>query len=307
MTEAARSGVLPAPTACAICGTTGNADELYPPTYDDDSFNARVFSARRVPDKIHYRMVRCRKCGLVRSDPAADQAVLSQLYERSSFDYAAEVPNLRLTYGRYLARARKLSRGRSFLEIGCGSGFMLEEALAQGYENVRGVEPSHSAIAAASPSVRDRIVPGIMSADLFEPGEFDTVCMFQVFDHLPDPGALLDQVHRVLSARGTLLCFNHNVQSLSARILGERSPIIDIEHCYLYSPRTMGRVLQRHGFDVVEAGGAFNTVSLRHLLHLLPTPAWMKRGLLWAADLTRAGRLPLRLPLGNLHVIGRSM
>src|SRR5579859_904386 len=260
MSEPARPAVKLAPTACAICGTFANADQLYPPTYGEDSFNEHVFSARRSPDAIHYRIVRCRACGLVRSDPAADQASLLGLYERSSLDYAAEIPNLRRTYGRYLARARRRSTGRSLLEIGCGSGFMLEEALAQGYGAVRGVEPSRKAIAAAAPSVRDSIVPGIIAPGQFSPGEFDTVCMFQVFDHLPEPGAVVDQVRLLLSAGGVLLCFNHNVESLSARLLGGRSPIIDIEHCFLYSPRTMRMFLERHGFDVVECGPATNTV-----------------------------------------------
>ena len=300
-------GVLLAPTTCAICGTFGNSIELYPPTYDEAAFNERIFSARRIPDAIHYRVVRCRSCGLVRSDPSADQAGLAGLYERSSFDYAAEVPNLRRTYARYLAKARRRSSGRSLLEIGCGSGFMLEEALAQGYQSVRGVEPSHKAIAAAAPSVRDQIVPGIMEPGLFEAGDFDTACMFQVLDHLPEPGAILDQVHALLSPSGVLLCFNHNVQSVSARLLGERSPIIDIEHCYLYSPKTMKRLMQRHGFEIVESGAATNTLSIRHFLHLLPSPASLKRRLLAASDGNSIGRVSVTLPLGNLYAIGRRM
>lgn len=305
MTEPAVPGVQLAPTACAVCGTFGNATEMYPPTYDEASFNERIFSARRLPDAIHYRIVRCNKCGLVRSDPAADQASLSGLYERSTFDYGSEVPNLRHTYARYLAKAQAAAPGQSFLEIGCGNGFMLEEALARGYETVRGVEPSHDAVEAASPSLRDRIVVDIMRPGLFGPGEFDTACMFQVFDHLPEPGALLDQIHTVLTERGVLLCFNHNVNALSARMLGERSPIVDIEHCYLYSPRTMKLMLERHGFDVLEGGPATNTLSLRHFLHLLPSPPFLKGGLIAAADRSHAGRLPMRLRLGNLYVIGR--
>ncbi|MHB8588872.1 MAG: class I SAM-dependent methyltransferase [Candidatus Dormibacteraceae bacterium] len=305
MTEPAGPGILLAPTACAICGTFGNADELYPPTYGDASFNARVFSARRIPDAIHYRIVSCRKCGLVRSDPAADQASLSELYRQSSLDYGAEIPNLRRTYGRHLAGAKKHTKGRSFLEIGCGSGFMLEEARAQGYELVRGVEPSLKAVAAASPSVRELITPGIMKPGLFEPGEFDTVAMFQVFDHLPDPGAVLDQVWALLSRGGVLLCFNHNIASLSARALRDRSPIVDIEHCYLYSPTTMKLLLERKGFEVVESGAATNTLSLRHLFHLLPIPVRLKSALRTAAESTRMGSVPLRLPLGNLYAIGR--
>jgi SAM-dependent methyltransferase len=305
MTEPAGKGVLLQATACAICETFGNSDEVYPPTFDDASFNDRVFSARRLPDRVHYRMVRCRKCGLVRSDPAADQSSLAELYGRSTFDYAAEVPNLRRTYGRYLARAKRYCSGKSLLEIGCGNGFMLEEALALGYQDVRGVEPSGDAIASAAPSVRDRIVRDIMRPGLFEDGEFDTACMFQVFDHLPEPGALLDQVRAALSLGGVLLCFNHNVESMSARILGERSPIVDIEHCYLYSPATMSTLMTLHGFDVLESGAATNTLSLRHFLHLTPAPASLKRGMMSAADRTGAGRAPLRLRLGNLYTIGR--
>jgi SAM-dependent methyltransferase len=305
MTKPARKGVLLAPTACAICGTLGNADDLYPPTFDEGSFNDRNFSARRLPDRVHYRMVRCRKCGLIRSDPAADQGSLSELYGRSTFDYAAEVPNLRRTYGRYLAQAKSYSSGKSLLEVGCGNGFMLEEALAQGYSEVRGVEPSRDAIVAAAPSVHDRIVRDIMRPGLFGAGEFDTACLFQVFDHLPEPGALLSEIRSVLSAGGVLLCFNHNVESASARILGERSPIFDIEHCYLYSPRTMGMLLEKHGFEVLESGAATNTLSLRHFLHLIPAPAPIKRALTRAAKRTRIDRVPLHLRLGNLYTIGR--
>jgi SAM-dependent methyltransferase len=300
MTEPAGPKVLLAPTPCAICGTFGNADQMYPPTYDEASFNERVFSARRLPDAIHYRIVRCHKCGLVRSDPAADQASLSELYRQSSLDYGAEIANLRRTYRRYLAKAKLHAQGRSFLEIGCGSGFMLEEAQDLGYVTVRGVEPSLKAIAAASPSVRELIVPGIMQPGLFEPGEFDTVCLFQVFDHLPEPGAVLDQVWTALSSGGVLLCFNHNVESLSARMLRSKSPIIDIEHCYLYSPRTMKLLLEAKGFEVLESGAATNTLSIRHLLHLLPISHSVK-----SAGSTRLGRIPVRLPLGNLYAIGR--
>jgi hypothetical protein len=36
-------------THCAICGTEGNAQELYPANFDDKAFSAETFSARRLP------------------------------------------------------------------------------------------------------------------------------------------------------------------------------------------------------------------------------------------------------------------
>src|SRR5260370_8696538 len=107
-----------------------------------------------------------------------------------------------------------------------------------------------------------------MKAGLFEPGQFDTVCMFQVFDHLPEPGALLEEVREVLSTGGVLLCFNHNVWSLSARMLREKSPIVDIEHCYLYHPRTMRKLLEKHVFYSIPPRAAPTTRTLPHLLPL---------------------------------------
>jgi len=145
-------------TACAICGTHDNATELYPANLDAHAFSPAVFSARRLPDRVHYRIVRCNSFCLVRSDPVADPAAVSNLYHQSSFDYNEETANLSQTYGKYLARldAYGVKKG-SLLEIGCGNGFFLEEARRQGYADVRGVEPSRAAIELARADIRSGI------------------------------------------------------------------------------------------------------------------------------------------------------
>src|SRR5262249_49080019 len=147
------------PTACAICGTEGNAQELYQANFRAADLNPVIFSARRLPDRLHYRLVRCRSCGLVRSDPIADLRLLNELYARSTFEYRAEVGPLRRTYARYLDRVRRRAvRWESLLEIGCGNGFFLEEAVRHGLSDVRGVEPSRAAVAAAPDWLRPRVI-----------------------------------------------------------------------------------------------------------------------------------------------------
>lgn len=293
-------------SACAICGPDTPSTELYPPSFTSEDLNAAVFSARRLPDRVHYRVVRCDRCGLVRSDPVADGDTLAGLYRESTFDYGGEVANLQLTYGRYLARLDRHQAGRgSLLEIGCGNGFFLERALEMGYRSVRGVEPSHAAVESAAPEVRRLVAEDLMREGLFPPASFDAVCLFQVFDHLPDPRALLRAVHRALRPGGLLLCLNHDVDSRSARLLRERSPIIDIEHTYLYSRETMRRIFDLEGFDTVETGGVRNTYSSRYLAQLVPLPPALKRGLLVALGRSPLGRIRASVPLGNLYVIGR--
>jgi SAM-dependent methyltransferase len=291
-------------TDCAICGPGTPAKELYPANFAIDDITPARFSARRLPDRVHYRMVRCNRCGLVRSDPVLDEATLSHLYAESTFDYESETANLKATYGRYLARLRTIGgRQESILEIGCGDGFFLEQALRQGYTEVRGVEPSEAAIAGASLRVRDRIVCDVMRPGLFPDGTFDAVCLFQVFDHVPHPELVLEACSAALRPGGMILCLNHNVESVSAHIMGERSPIIDIEHTYLYSPTTMRRIFQAGGFKVREQGHVSNTYSVSYVVHLTPIPARAKALALGTLRRSRVGRLSLPVPLGNLYLI----
>lgn len=296
--------VILSPTRCAICGTTDNSDELYAATIGADVFTPERFSARRRPDRRHHRIVRCRSCGLVRSDPAAPPNILARLYTDAELTYGEEVANIRATYGRYLDRAVPESDRRGvLLEIGCGNGFALVEALERGWADVRGVEPTVSAVERADPQIRPRIVCDVMKPGLFEHESFDTVCIFQTLDHLPDPGEILDECFRLLRPRGRLLCLNHDVASLSARFLGERSPIVDIEHTYLYSVGTLTQLLAKHGYGVVESGSVRNTYSFRYLLQMAPLSGGVFDRLLDRMGRSRIARIRLTVPLGNLYVV----
>lgn len=292
------------PSECAICRTRGNARQVYAQRLGPTAFAAATFSARRRPDRIHYRIVRCRGCGLVRSDPVAGPELLAHVYRQSTFSYGDQVASLRRTYGWYLDELQRFGVAKgSLLEIGCGNGFFLESALDAGYRLVRGIEPSTEAVARSDPRIRPAIVCDSMRPGLFPPGTFDVICLFQVLDHLPDPGAVLDECRRLLRPGGYVLCLNHNVEALSARILSEWSPIIDVEHTYLYDPRTIRRLFEDRGFQVRRVGPAFNTYRLPYLLWLTPLPGWWKAPLLALARFGPLRDWQLTLPLGNLYLI----
>ena len=104
---------------------------------------------------------------------------------------------------------------------------------------------------------------------------------------------------------GMVLSINHNTSAVSARLLGERSPIVDIEHTYLYNPTTMSRIFSAHGFQIRDTGSVWNQYSLRYLVRLLPLPLGPKQAALAWLQRHAIGRLRLSVPLGNLFLVAQ--
>lgn len=295
-------------TSCPLCGNANDFDRVYPQNFSVDDFSVSVFSARRLPDRIHYQLVKCQKCGMVRSNPIVDFSILSKLYTKSKFTYEGEVSNLRTSYLRAIDPVlKKLSKKATIVEVGCGNGFMLEALRKKNYMNVIGVEPSSDAIAKAPSSIRKKIKRSMFTPALFKKASVDFLFIFQTLDHIPKPQKFLKDVYTVLKPGGYMLSFHHNVESWSAQLLGERSPIFDVEHTQLFSHRTSQKMFEKAGFSTLSVISPTSDVSLKHLCWLFPFPKTIKEHFLtkenaltnWLSSFT------LALKMGNTSIIGQ--
>ncbi len=291
-------------TRCPICETNGSDREVYPMNFRPQDLNGAVFSARRLPDRLHYRMVRCQRCGLLRSDPILPAHELARLYESSNFTYEAEAEFARATYRTYLERTLPQVRERHrLMEIGCGSGFLLREALQLGFTEVWGIEPSSEAVSKAADEVRTNIRQGLYDSNTFPASHFDVICGFQVLDHVPDAAALLAACMKNLKPGGLALFINHDCGALSNRLLGELSPIVDVEHTALFDKRTMRRIFEKSGFVVHEVFSVRNTYPLSYWTKLVPLPRPLKSPLLSFLAHVPLGKIPITLSAGNLGIV----
>ena len=291
-------------TRCPICDTDEQDREVYASNFEPADLTHEVFSARRTPDRLHYRMVRCGGCNLLRSNPILSAPELARLYEGSRFTYAAEAEYTRRTYARYLHRLAAMLPDRgALMEIGCGNGFFLEEALAEGFREVAGIEPSAEAAGRASERVRPTIKLGLYGRATFPATSFDAICAFQVFDHVPDPGAVLAACHEHLRPGGLALFINHDCGALLNRVLGEASPIIDVEHTALFDKKTMRRIFEKHGFVVREVFSVWNTYPLGYWARLAPLPGPLKRAAAAVLAGSGLGKIPVKINAGNLGII----
>lgn len=293
-------------TKCPLCGSTGNYTAMYKSNFSLSDLNPEVFSARRLPDLIHYQVVRCNNDKLVRSSPVCDDLSVQALYKSSKFSYAENINNLTASYLKVLNKVlTSLSKEAVILEVGCGNGFVLSALLDKGYKNLYGVEPGADAVSKADEKIKGRISSHVLKDGIYKNESFDFVFFFQTLDHIQDPVRFLTTCYNLLSPGGSILALNHDVESLSARLLKEKSPIIDIEHTYLYSKETIGKIFFKTGFVPVEIFSPNSCISIKYLIWLFPLPKVWKlkllnlKGKLFDALLNQK----MWIPLGNLCII----
>lgn len=293
---------------CAICGKQASFDVVFPANFAVSKINEGHFSARRIPDHIHYRLVKCRKCGLIFSTPILKPKQIARLYKESKFTYTKEVKDLKKTYAHYLDEALVYTNVKnSFLEIGCGNGFFLQEAIKRGFKQIYGVEPSLEATKKApNLAIRKKIIPSIFKRTLFKNNFFDFICFFHTLDHIVTPNQFLKDCHQVLKKGGVVLCITHDSQALSARILGESSPIFDIEHTYLFDKKTLKLIFEKNDFKVITVEDVINTYSINYWIKMLPIPKIIQKLVVFSLEKSGFGKINLKLKAGNIAIIAQN-
>jgi len=230
--------------------------------------------------------------------------MLGDAYRDALFDASRESEFAAKTYYAYL-RKHTGAKPAVALDIGAGDGAFLRELMRHGYDDVVGYEPSEAPIRAASDEVRTKLRKAMFDGSNIADESFGLVTCFQTIEHVFEPLKLVREMHRVLATNGTAFLIGHDVEALSAKILGEKSPIYDIEHFQLFSQSSARAIMKAAGFRSVSVFPIMNAYPLSYWMKLLPIPERLKRPMLrlLKSRFVWLGNRTLPLPAGNLAVI----
>jgi SAM-dependent methyltransferase len=286
--------------SCPVCGSSAEKARLFlDRSIDVARLTEASFASRKLPEYMSHRLVRCGDCTTVYAVEGPNPDVLAAVYRDASYDSALEAEMAATTYANILApHVALLPRRGALLEIGAGTGVFLARMENAGFQQRIGVEPSLAAIEAADPAVKPLIREGVFDAADFTPASVSTICCFQTLEHVPDPRKLVEDAYKLLEPGGLLALITHNANGALNRLLGRRSPIIDIEHLQLFSPDNLAILLDRAGFKGVKIESFRNTYPLRYWLRLAPLP--MKQRIIAMADATGLGALSVPANVGNI-------
>ena len=291
--------------ACPLCGSSDTGTVFAEADFELEKLDSFAFASRKMPEYMHFRLISCPCCDLLYANPLPREEDLAAGYSEAAYDSGIEAHYAATTYSGILSLfVDQLPDRHGALDIGAGDGAFLESLLASGFDGVYGVEPSKAPIAAARADIRPLLTEGIFRSSDFTPDSFSLVTCFQTLEHLHDPLAMIRGVHDLLKPGGAAFFICHNRRALSARLLGRKSPIFDIEHLQLFSPLSARYLLEQTGFTHVRVVPVINRYPLRYWLRLLPLPRNMKRSLIATLDRLGAGGWPVSIPVGNIAVVG---
>jgi 2-polyprenyl-3-methyl-5-hydroxy-6-metoxy-1,4-benzoquinol methylase len=207
-------------------------------------------------DTFTYR--RCRGCGLVYQNPRPVFRDLKKRYGDNYFEYEVtsqenffQLMKLGLRDIGFDELFQTVKGDRTFLDIGCATGLLLDHMQKKGWE-CRGVELCRESAEYGVRRFGLTIFIGTLEQASFSDSSFDVVHLSHLIEHVIDPRSLLVEIRRILKPEGHMILTTPNVDGLQARTARERWRSAIPDHVYLFSKRTMRSLLLSTGFAVLK-------------------------------------------------------
>jgi len=143
------------------------------------------------------------------------------------------------------------------LEVGCASGWLLKHASERGWQ-VRGVELSEHAVKHARGLGLD-VIQGTIEDAKYPDASADLIYLGDVLEHVPDCGATMREVARVLAPGGSFFLrgpiTTHSLaRSLGLALYGALGRDIVLReppyHLWEFTPKSLGRLMRHVGLEV---------------------------------------------------------
>jgi SAM-dependent methyltransferase len=289
---------------CPVCHSS-----RHKPFSDEKLDAAKIgefaYASRKVPEFMCLRLVCCLDCNLVYAANPPDASFLSAAYADAAYDSSEEASCAAKSYAEALKPYLKLLPSRhGAVDVGAGSGPLIPHLSEMGFLPSIGIEPSRAAILAAPPLVRANLREGMFSVDMVADMKLSLICSFMTLEHMAEPGNFVRTAYHALEKGGAIAIVVHNRDGWLNKVLGKRSPIIDIEHLQLFNVESIRTLLERAGFRFIQVRPIVNTYPLRYWLRLTPLPAPLKQGIDLALKKFRVAGIQLPFPVGNLLAVG---
>jgi SAM-dependent methyltransferase len=211
-------------------------------------------------------VVRCLGCGLIYVNPRLKNpekvywGEAEKYFDEAKLIFYGKAKHHRdQNYLEDLKRIKQYKPSGRFLDIGTNMGFFLRMAKGGSWD-LYGVEPSPSLSELARKYFGLNVKTAYLEAAGFESNYFDVITLTDVFEHIADPGKMLNEIKRILKPDGVLFIkvpnglfnlFKLKLAQLTGRL--KNYDLFDsYEHVVHYSSSLLEKMLKKHGFKIID-------------------------------------------------------
>ena len=216
-------------------------------------------------EKYGFSYVDCPNCRTLYMSPRPSEALMSDYYSdsenyRSWAEHifpASENSRREKIHKPWLKRVVdycdrfSVNKG-TLVEVGAGFGTFSQVATESGtFEKVIAIEPTPEMASACRKRGVEVLEKRVEDASPDEVAA-DVLVSFEVVEHLFEPRVFLEQCRRFIRPGGLLVLSCPNGQGFDVSLLGAGSLAIDAEHVNLFNPKSLGLLVEKNGFEVLE-------------------------------------------------------
>ena len=209
--------------------------------------------------------LQCPMCGCMFVDPYPSRELNRAFQGLEAVERLAKEDEERRGYfqrrlDRLEKRLGKDHREARLLEVGCGSGVLLQEALSRGWR----AEAIELSVELAAMARKKNPTATVITGDIQnqEPSGalFDAIISLDVLEHVHTPMTMIENCRELIQPGGLLMLQTPNTRSLRSRIQGPRwNMLVPDQHLNLFSPDALRVLLTTVGFDILEMTTASGT------------------------------------------------
>jgi SAM-dependent methyltransferase len=254
------------------------------------------------------QILRCQQCELGFRASRIDEDDLAHLYADLDVEvYQSELRGRRATANRHLDIVRRYCSPSRLLDVGCASGLFLRSAADLGW-SVVGVEPSKalSRLAKENLDGRGEVIATTLQTAGLSKSDFDVVTLWDVLEHVPQPGEFLQTAASLLKPSGHLFVNVPDLDSLQARLLRARWPLLLPEHLNYFNRRSLTYCGTQAGLAALYMGRRKASFSVQYVLYRLRQHGVIGASMMSPlANWLRIGRIVIPVSLGELYAVWR--
>jgi 2-polyprenyl-3-methyl-5-hydroxy-6-metoxy-1,4-benzoquinol methylase len=220
----------------------------------------------------------CPECRIEFISPPPEEDAAESIYNQSYYDSwgldngTATEKMKKLTFGEKLAVIEQFKKSSGkILDIGCATGFLLEEARDRGWEPY-GVEMSpFSSNQARQRLGAERVITGTVEQAGFADGYFDVIIMTDLLEHINKPRQFITEITRILAPNGIVAITTPDLSSLSRKLMGAHWPHYKREHLVYYRSAALAGLFTSHGFTIMHVSSSVKFLTIEYMKLQLAT------------------------------------